>query len=222
MTDLSHVRTWVFDLDETLYPPSAALFAQMHPRMAAFLMREVGVDAAEAERLRDLYYHEHGTTLAGLVARHGTDPARYLAEVHDLDFSVLGPDPALNAAIAALPGRKIVFTNGPEAYAARVLEGVGLTGAFDAVYGIESAGLVSKPAEAAYAAVFGRDGLDPNAAAMIEDQPRNLAVPHAMGLATVLLAHAPLPAPPPPFVDHVTEDLAAFLVPLARPAPAPS
>ena len=207
----SHVRTWVFDLDNTLYPPGADLFGQMHPRMARFLMEELGVDAAEAGRLRDLYYHEHGTTLAGLIARHGTDSARYLDEVHEIDFSVLAPDPDLRDAVDALPGRRIVFTNGPRHYALRVLEGVGLTGCFAAVYGVEEAGMVSKPALAAFETVFALDGLDPRSAAMIEDDPRNLAVPHGMGLRTVLLAHDPLHAPPPPHVEHVTGDLTAFL-----------
>ena len=209
--DFAHVRTWVFDLDNTLYPPEADLFGQMHPRMARFLMEELGVDAAEAGRLRDLYYHEHGTTLAGLIARHGTDTARYLEEVHEIDFSVLAPDPALRDAIDALPGRRIVFTNGPRYYAHRVLEGVGLTDCFAAVYGVEEAGMVSKPSPAAFETVFALDGLDPFASAMVEDDSRNLAVPHGMGLRTVLLVHDPLHAPPPPHVEHVTGDLTAFL-----------
>ena len=213
--DFAHVRTWVFDLDNTLYPPEADLFGQMHPRMARFLMEELGVDRPEAERLRDLYYHEHGTTLAGLIALHGTDPTRYLEDVHQIDFSVLAPDPALRDAIAALPARRIVFTNGPRHYAGRVLEAIGLAGCFAAVYGIEEAGMTSKPAREAFETVFAQDGLDPAAAAMVEDDVRNLAVPHAMGLRTVLLAHDPLPAPPPPHVDHVTGDLTAFLRALA-------
>ena len=207
----AHVRTWVFDLDNTLYPPAADLFGQMHPRMARFLMAELGVDEAEAGRLRDLYYHEHGTTLAGLIARHGTDPARYLAEVHDIDFSVLAPDPVLGDAIRALPGRRIVFTNGTRSYAGHVLDRLGFADAFAAVYGVEEAGHVSKPERAAFETVFALDGLDPARAAMVEDDVRNLAVPHGLGVRTVLLAHDPLPAPPPPHVDHVTADLAAFL-----------
>ena len=207
----SHVRTWVFDLDNTLYPPEADLFGQMHPRMARFLMEELGVNAAEAERLRDLYYHEHGTTLAGLIARHGTDPARYLEEVHEIDFSVLRPDPALRDAILALPGRRIVFTNGTRDYAGRVLSATGLADCFAAVYGVEEAGMISKPAREAFDTVFALDGLDPRRAAMIEDDARNLAVPHGLGVRTVLLVHDPLHAHPPPHVEHVTDDLTAFL-----------
>ena len=207
----AHVRTWIFDLDNTLYPPEADLFGQMHPRMARFLMSELGIDADEAERLRDLYFHEHGTTLAGLIARHGVDPKRYLEEVHDLDFSVLTPDPALRDAIAALPGRRIVFTNGTHGYAGDVLRRLGLSDCFAAVYGVEQAGMISKPARAAFDTVFALDGIDPATAAFFEDDPRNLAVPHGMGVRTVLLVHEALRAPPPPHVEHLTDDLAAFL-----------
>lgn len=208
----SHVETWVFDLDNTLYPPRVRLFDQIEVRMTAWVAETVGVDAAEADRLRRHYWRQYGTTLAGLMAEHGMDPEAYLVAVHDIDFSVLKPDPLLTGAIAALPGRRIVYTNGTAPYARRVLERRGLSHLFDAVYGVENAGYRPKPEAAAFDAVFALDGLTPATAAMFEDDARNLAAPHAMGLRTVHVAPAPDPAP---HIHHHTDDLPAFLTGLA-------
>lgn len=204
----THVTTWVFDLDNTLYPPSVRLFDQIEVRMTDWVMRALSVDRAEADRLRHAYWHDHGTTLAGLMRNHGVDPGPYLTEVHDIDFSVLTPDPALADRIAALPGRRIVFTNGSAPYAHEVIGARGLTGLFDAVYGVEHAGFHPKPDPAAFDTVFALDKLDPARAAMFEDDPRNLAVPHTLGMKTVHVADAPVTG------DHIhfhTTDLGDFL-----------
>ena len=204
----SHVRAWVFDLDNTLYPPEAALFAQIEVRMTAYVGRVLGLTEAEANRLRADYWALYGTTLAGLMAEHKLDPVPYLAEVHDIDFSALRPDPLLAARIAALPGRKIVFTNGDGPYAAKVLAARGLSGTFDAVYGVEHAGFLPKPEQAAFEAVFALDGLSPAEGAMFEDDPRNLMVPHLMGMRTVLVGPEALAQD---HIHHHTDDLSAFL-----------
>ena len=204
----AHVRTWVFDLDNTLYPPAMRLFDQIEVRMTDWVMEKLTLGRTEADRLRATYWRDHGTTLAGLMARHDIDPAPFLAYVHDLDFSVLVPEPALAAAIARLPGRRIVYTNADAPYAHRVLAARGLTGLFDAVYGVEHAGYRPKPERAAFETVFALDGLDPAQAAMFEDDPRNLAVPHAMGLRTVLVTPIELSAR---HIHHHTDDLAGFL-----------
>lgn len=203
-----HVSTWVFDLDNTLYPPSAGLFDRIEPRMTAWVMRELGVDLAEANRLRLHYWHSYGTTLAGLMTEHGVDPTDYLIDVHDISFDSLVPDPVLASHIAGLPGRRIVYTNGTEPYARRVLQARGLNGVFDAVYGVEHADFRPKPQRAAFETVFARDGLTPAKAAMFEDDPRNLAAPHAMGMRTVHVA------PDPHSAGHIhyhTDDLTQFL-----------
>jgi putative hydrolase of the HAD superfamily len=205
----AHVRTWVFDLDNTLYPPSARLFAQMQPRITAFVSRTLGIPAAEADRLRDTYWLRYGTTLAGLMAEHGIEPGPYLQEVHDIDFSRLRPDPVLAQRIARLPGRRIVFTNGDGPYAARVLAARGLTGVFDAVYGVEHAGYLPKPEQAAFEAVFALDGLSPQEGAMFEDDPRNLAVPHLMGMRTVLVGEEE--PEDRAHIHHHAPDLSEFL-----------
>lgn len=204
----SHVEAWVFDLDNTLYPPEMALFDQINIRMTDWVMRVAGVERAAAEALRQSYWRAHGTTLAGLMRHHSIDTDAYLHDVHEIDFSVIAPDPALARAIAALPGRRIVYTNGTKPYAERVLEHRGLSGLFDAVYGVEHAALVPKPERAAFETVFGLDGLAPASAAMFEDDPRNLRVPHEMGMRTIHVAPQPEPAP---FIEHHTADLTGFL-----------
>ncbi|MFN3936230.1 MAG: pyrimidine 5'-nucleotidase [Gemmobacter sp.] len=207
-----HVSAWVFDLDNTLYPPSARLFDQIEARMTAWVMRSLSVSRQEADRLRRHYWSRYGTTLAGLMAEHGVEPAGYLAEVHEIALDALAPDPDLAARIGALPGRRIVYTNATASYAGRVLEARGLAGLFDAVYGVEEAGFRPKPERGAFETIFARDGLDPGAAAMFEDDARNLAAPHAMGMRTVHVAPEPEKAA---HIHHHTDDLTAFLARLA-------
>ncbi|MDO8881997.1 MAG: pyrimidine 5'-nucleotidase [Pseudotabrizicola sp.] len=209
----SHIDTWVFDLDNTLYPPRMRLFDQIEQRMTAWVMRELGVDHARANHLRGHYWQLYGTTLAGLMREHAIDPVGYLADVHDIDFSVLEADPQLADRIAALPGRRIIYTNGDAPYAQKVLAARGLSGLFDAVYGVEHAGYLPKPEAAAFETVFRLDGLTPTSAAMFEDDPRNLAVPHAMGLRTIHIAPE---AEPAPHIHHHAEDLSGFLARLTQ------
>ncbi|WP_299729662.1 pyrimidine 5'-nucleotidase [uncultured Tateyamaria sp.] len=206
--DFAHVRAWVFDLDNTLYHPSVRLFDQIEARMVAYVMTALGVDRAEADRLRVHYWRTHGTTLAGLMREHDIDPDPYLVDVHDISFDALTPDPALAARIRALPGRRIVYTNGSAPYAERVLAARGLSGLFDAVYGVEHAGYRPKPEKSAFDQVFARDALDPHVGAMFEDEARNLAAPHAMGMKTVHVAPDPAPQD---HIHHHTDDLSDFL-----------
>ncbi|MFK7754265.1 MAG: pyrimidine 5'-nucleotidase [Sedimentitalea sp.] len=204
----AHVSAWVFDLDNTLYPPQARLFDQIETRMTRYVMTVLGVARDEADHMRRHYWHQHGTTLAGLMREHNIDPVPYLQDVHDISLKHLEPEPGLARAIADLPGRRIVYTNGSAPYARRVLSARGLDGLFDAVYGVEDAGFHPKPDPAAFDAIFAQDGLDPTQAAMFEDDPRNLAVPHALGMRTVHVA------PEPETAQHIqfhTADLAGFL-----------
>ncbi len=207
----SHVSAWVFDLDNTLYPPQFRLFDQIEVRMTAWVMQALQVGKTEADRLRQHYWDTYGTTLAGLMREHDVDPGPYLTDVHDIDFTVLPRDPDLAARIRDLPGRRIVYTNACQPYAYRVLEARGLSGLFDAVYGVEHAGFRPKPEPEAFQTIFTQDGLNPATAAMFEDDPRNLAAPHAMGMRTVHVAPKPLQAR---HIHHHTDDLAKFLAKL--------
>lgn len=209
----SHVDTWVFDLDHTLYPPSARLFDHIETRMTAWVMDELKVDKAEADRLRVHYWRTHGTTLAGLMREHDVDPEPYLVDVHDIPMDSLIPDPALATRIRALPGRRIVYTNGSAPYAERVLAARGLSGLFDAIYGVEHADFLPKPERAAFDRVFALDGVVPARAAMFEDDPRNLAAPFEMGMRTVHVAPKPLETghAQAAHIEYHTDDLSHFL-----------
>ena len=214
MHRFDHVRTWIFDLDNTLYPPEARLFDQIEVRMSDWIMSELGLGRDEADALRRHYWQRYGTTLAGLMEEHGADPAPYLHEVHEIDLGALIPDPALAAAIEALPGRRIVYTNGSAPYALRVLARREIGHLFDAVYGVEHSGYRPKPERRAFEAILAADGSDATSAAIFEDDPRNLEEPAALGMRTVLVGPEPRDLP---HIHHHAPDLAAFLSGLAAP-----
>ena len=207
---LEGIETWIFDLDNTLYPPELRLQEQIDARMAGFIMAETGLDRAAADALRHDYWQAYGTTLRGLMLHHGVDPACFLAAAHAIDYSVLRPDPVLARVIAALPGRKIVHTNGARSHAATVIAARGLDGVFEVVFAIEDKDLAPKPSDKAYRTILQRAGIEPASAAMIEDDARNLEVPKALGMATVWLCHQD-DRPAPAHVDHRITDLTGFL-----------
>jgi putative hydrolase of the HAD superfamily len=220
--DFSHVDTWIFDLDNTLYPSRCNLFAQVDQRMSAFIADYLRVDPVEARRIQKLYYVEHGTTLNGLMKEHGMKPEAFLDYVHDIDVSMLEANKRLSKAIDRLKGRKLVLTNGSRGHALNVTGQLGLTDHFDEFYGIEALGYAPKPHAAAYDRFLELSGTEPLRAAMFEDIARNLEVPHTLGMTTVWvrpplhpdaarhekLAHEGADGP---HVHHVTDTLEDFL-----------
>jgi putative hydrolase of the HAD superfamily len=217
--DFRHIETWIFDLDNTLYRAETDLFAQIDMRMGAYVARLLDLPPDEARRLQKAYYRDHGTTLNGLIALHDVDAEDFLEDVHAIDLSALAPDLALNAAIAKLPGRRFVFTNGCGNYAARVLERIGLSALADDVWDIRTAGFVPKPFAAAYETVVARAGIVPERAAMFEDLARNLVPARALGMTTVWLDNGSVwsrqgpdfPVADRSHIDYETNDLSAFL-----------
>ncbi len=185
--DLSGKDQWIFDLDNTLYPPSCRLFDQIDKRMGAFISDLLGIDPAEAHALQKRYFREFGTTLSGLMAHHNLEPTRYLAYVHDIDYSVIPADPALSAALARLPGRKLIFTNGSRSHALNVMNRLGISAHFDHIHDITDSDFVPKPMAQAYERMIATSGADPVRSAMFEDIAHNLEVAHGMGMATVLV-----------------------------------
>ncbi len=210
---LAPVRTWIFDLDNTLYPASANLFARIDVRMTGFIADLLGVDPVEARRVQKAYFIGHGTTLAGLMAEHGVDPHVFLDHVHDIEMEVLDHDAPLAAAIARLPGRKLVFTNGDRPYALKVLDRLGLGGSFEAVHDIHAMDLVPKPHPAAYQSLCRTLSIDPTTALFVEDMARNLKPAKAIGMTTVWVDNGSEQDPDPArdYIDFHVRELAPWL-----------
>ena len=210
---LSHVDTWIFDLDNTLYPARANLFALIDRRMTKFVADLLGLDPVAARRLQKDYFLEHGTTLAGLMRQHDVDPAAFLSYVHDIEMDVLEENAPLAAAIARLPGRKFVFTNGDKPYALRVLDKLGLGESFEAVHDIRAMNLVPKPDPGAYHGLCDLFGIDPRRALFVEDMARNLKPAKAIGMTTVWVDNGSEQHHDADrsYVDHVTDDITRWL-----------
>jgi putative hydrolase of the HAD superfamily len=208
--DLSHIDTWLFDLDNTLYPPEAEFMVLIEGRMTEFVARETGLPRQDAFALQKKYLHEHGTTLAGLMANHGVNPEAFLDEVHDVSMHDLHPDPDLYAAIAALPGRRLVFTNGDKRHAERVLKKLELDDLFEATFHIALADYIPKPHPQTFKRMMQAHDVDPKTTAFFEDSARNLAPAFDLGMTTVLVGPHAI-GTEHPFVHHVTDNLAAFL-----------
>ncbi len=214
LAELRHVDCWIFDLDNSLYPASANLFELIDIRMGEFIRKLLGVDSVEARRVQKAYFHEHGTTLAGLMAAQGVDPNEFLDYVHDIDLARIAADPSVVAAIDRLPGRKFVFTNGDEAYASRVLEKLGLANAFDGMHDIHAMDYVPKPNPQAYEAMCERHGIEPKRALFVEDMARNLEPAKALGMTTVWVDNGSEQAShgaDDSFIDYRTHDIGVWL-----------
>jgi putative hydrolase of the HAD superfamily len=221
----ARVDTWVFDLDNTLYPHHLNLWQQVDARISEFVGAWLKVSPEEARRIQKDYYLRYGTTMRGMMTEHGVQADDYLAYVHRIDHSPLEPNPAMGAAIATLPGRKLILTNGSTDHADAVLARLGLTEHFEAVFDIIAAELEPKPSPQTYRKFLADHAVDPNRAAMFEDLARNLVVPHELGMTTVLVVPDgskevvredwELEGRGAAHVDHVTDDLTGFLQKLA-------
>jgi len=210
---LASIRNWVFDLDNTLYPASANLFARIDERIGAYVADRFGVDRDEARRIQKGYFHAHGTTLAGLMAEHGVDPHDYLAKVHDVELDVIEENAPLAAAIARLPGAKYVFTNADAAYAGRVLERLGLSESFAGIHDVHACGYVPKPHPDAYAGMCAAFGIAPAESLFADDMARNLKPAHDIGMATLWIDNGSEQGADPDrsFIDFTTGDLTRWL-----------
>jgi putative hydrolase of the HAD superfamily len=211
---LAHIDCWIFDLDNTLYPPSADLFGLIDIRMGQYIQRLLGCDAIEARRVQKAYFHDHGTTLSGLMAHHGVDPNDFLEFVHDIEMDSVAEDRRLVEAVARLPGRKLIFTNGDADYAGRVLAKLGLSESFEAIHDIHACAYQPKPHAHSYASMIARLGVTPSTALFVEDMARNLKPAKALGMTTVWVnngserggyeAH-------PDFIDYEIDDVGRWL-----------
>jgi len=211
---LRHIDCWIFDLDNTLYPPSADLFGLIDIRMGLFIQNLFGCDAVEARRIQKSYFHDHGTTLAGLMINHGVEPTEFLNFVHDIELDSVAEDRRLVKAVAELPGRKLIFTNGDAAYASRVLARLGLSKSFETIHDIHACAYRPKPHPESYLEMVARLNIIPSTALFVEDMARNLKPAKALGMTTVWVnngsergsheAH-------PDFIDYEIDDVGHWL-----------
>jgi putative hydrolase of the HAD superfamily len=219
--DFNNIDTWVFDLDNTLYPHHLNLWHQVDAKIRDYIARFLDVSHEEAFRLQKEYYQRYGTTMRGMMTEHGMTPDDYLEVVHQIDHSPLTPNPELGDAIERLPGRKLILTNGTRKHAEAVMRRLEIDRHFEDVFDIAAADLDPKPLPQVYDRFLARHGVDAARAAMFEDLARNLEVPHAIGMTTVLVVPEKtrevfregweLEGRDAPHVDHVTDDLAGFL-----------
>ncbi|NQU61675.1 MAG: pyrimidine 5'-nucleotidase [Rhodospirillales bacterium] len=219
-TNLLQAECWVFDLDNTLYPATSDIFAQVDEKMTLFIAEFLSLGLEAAGKLRKDYYLEHGTTMAGLMAHHGLKPGKFLDYVHDIDLSTVSTDKALDEALSRLAGRKIIFTNGPADHAGRILDKLAVRHHFDAVFDIIIAGYIPKPKPEAYDALVEMHGLKPDKTVMVEDLARNLGPAAALGMTTVWVRQnegpdvTKDPDAPVDHVHHIVDDLVPWLAQL--------
>jgi putative hydrolase of the HAD superfamily len=216
-----HVDTWVFDLDNTLYPAGSDIWPKIDARITSFVAHLFGLDGMSSRALQKYYYERYGTTLHGLMQEYNVTPDEFLSYVHDIDRSSVLPNQSLATAITALPGRKLILTNGSREHALRTAERLGIDTLFEDVFDIVASNLVPKPNPEAYETFFARHGVDPSHAAMFEDIARNLEVPHKRGMVTTLVVPKrgagdhrdawEAAKGPEPHVDFMTDDLERFL-----------
>jgi putative hydrolase of the HAD superfamily len=219
--DFAAVDTWVFDLDNTLYPHHLNLWQQVDGRIRDYIATFLKLTHEEAFRVQKDYYRRYGTSMRGMMTEHGMQPDDYLEYVHAIDHSPLEPNPSLGAAIEKLPGRKLILTNGTRKHAQAVTQRLAIDHHFEDVFDIIAAELEPKPSPATYDRFLAQHGVDPARAAMFEDLARNLEAPHTLGMITVLVVPEgsrevlreewELQGREAPHVDHVTDDLVGFL-----------
>jgi putative hydrolase of the HAD superfamily len=210
VTDLVHIDTWLFDLDNTLYPVETEFMTLIEGRMTDFMEKVTGLPRDEARAIQKKYYHAHGTTLAGLIAHHDIDPEDFLTEVHDVSLDRLTPDVKMAEALMRLPGRRLVFTNGSAAHAERVLERLQIAHAFEDIFHISAADYIPKPSPLTFEKMMARHGVSAAGSAFFEDSQVNLAPAAELGMTTILVGpHAA--ASTADFVHHRTNNLVAFL-----------
>ncbi|WP_235840040.1 pyrimidine 5'-nucleotidase [Derxia lacustris] len=189
---------WLFDLDNTLHDTSTAIFPEISRLMTAYIVRRLGYSPADADRLRRELWQRYGATLLGLVREHGVDAAEFLREAHAFDdlAALIVPQRGLAAALRRLPGRKILFTNGPRAYAEALLFHLGIDRHFQRCVAVEQMTLHGqlrpKPSRPMLRALLARERVDPRRCVLVEDSLPNLVAARALGMSTVLMtAHLP-------------------------------
>ncbi|HEU6441568.1 MAG TPA: pyrimidine 5'-nucleotidase [Microvirga sp.] len=223
----SHVDTWIFDLDNTLYPHTSRVWPQINERITLYIAELFGLDGMSSRALQKYFYHKYGTTLRALIDEYDIDPHDFLDFAHDIDHTDIELNPSLGKAIEKLPGRKLILTNGSRKHAENVAKKIGILDHFEDVFDIAASNFVPKPERRAYESFLDKHGVEPSRSAMFEDIAKNLAVPHQLGMTTTLIVPKTVDpfresfeqeAVKTPDIDYITNDLAEFLRSYALPA----
>lgn len=217
--DISAVESWVFDLDNTIYPASSELFSRVTDRMVLFIMDYFGIDQNKAEALKTQLFRKYGTTMNGLITEHGMSPDKFLAYVHEIDLHDVSYDEELDRGIAALPGRKFIYTNGTVRHAARILEAFGISHHFDSIFDIVASGMLPKPHPDPYQTFITQSQINPHTCVMIEDMASNLKPASKLGMQTVWLVNDHdwgAKGAEQDFVHFIAADLKAFLASMPK------
>jgi putative hydrolase of the HAD superfamily len=213
-SEFSHVRDWIFDLDNCLYPHSSGLFALIDERMNAYIRRLLDCDSEEAHRVQKHHFHTHGTTLAGLMRQHEIDPHEFLEDVHAIPLDRIQRNDALSIALERLPGRRFIFTNGDAPYARRVLDAIGVDERFHDLHDIHASSYRPKPDPHGYELLCERFGIDPRHALLADDIAQNLKPAKALGMTTVWVDNGSERGnhgADEGFIDHRIEDVREWL-----------
>ena len=218
LEQLRETETWVFDLDNTLYPASCGLMADVSTRMTKFVAECLGLDHDRALIEQKRMFREYGTTLRGLMNDYDVDPTHFMNFVHDVDYSLVAPLPKLNNALRALPGRKVIFTNASTAHAEAVLHRLGIADMFEGIFDVAAADYIPKPNPQPYETIAKLYDIDPAHAVMLEDIGPNLEPAAQMGMSTVWVRYDimadpywAIPDGNTDYIHHETEDLADWL-----------
>ena len=179
------INTWIFDLDNTLYPADSGIFQQVHRLMGEFISNNLNMEISEAKKLQSKYYKQHGTTLRGMMDNHGVDPDYFLDEVHRLDYSIVGPNQLLNDELEKLEGRKIIYTNANEKHVLDVLKRINLSDYFDEIFDIKLANYIPKPEIKPYEQIIELFKIDASSSAMFDDIAKNLVPAKKVGFTPV-------------------------------------
>jgi putative hydrolase of the HAD superfamily len=210
------INTWIFDLDNTLYSADSGIFQQVHTLMGKFVSAHLNIDIKKATELQRKYYRQHGTTLRGLMDNHNVDPDHFLSEVHQLDYSIVGPNFKLNRELKKLKGRKIIYTNANRQHANDILIRLELTNVFDNIFDIKTANYIPKPEASPYEQIISEFNIDPITTIMFDDIAKNLVPAKNVGFASVWIDvgyenFSDDIAKSKKYLDYETKDLSLFL-----------
>ena len=214
MKDLSKIKFWLFDLDNTLYDGATKVFDQVDKKMSKFISEKLNVSIEEAKKIQKNYFHEYNTTLNGMIKNHEIDANEFLEFVHDVNLDFLKVDKFLEREITNLNGKKFIFTNGSKAHAANVTKRIGIEKLFDGVFDIVESDFIPKPSIDPYKKIIEKYKIEPEYSIFIEDIARNLKPAHELGMKTVWIKNdEPWAAKfsESDFIDYRTSNLAKFL-----------